>query len=310
MTAKRKILVTGGNGLLGSQIVRLLKDSNQNYLSCSSKKLDLANYKKIDSFFKKNKPTHIIHAANKVYGLGGNNNKKFEMINENLIINSNLLKACKKYKIKKIICIGSSAVYSEKYKNNIKEKNIFRHTPHLSELYYGISKRVMLYQLKSLAEQTKIKFCYIIMNNAYGINDNFNTKNGHVVPSLIHKFYLAKKNSNSVKLWGSRKSKRCLLYSKDAARMILEIAKKEIQVINLSSMKEVSIGQLANIIAKNFNFNGKIIWQKKKFVGVDRRKLDTSLQNKLKIKEEYSLEKGLEETIEWFNKNYRKKVKK
>jgi GDP-L-fucose synthase len=309
MIAKNKILVTGGNGLLGSQIVRLLKDSNHNYLSSSSKNLNLVNYKKIDSFFKKNKPTHIIHTANKVYGIGGNSKKKFEMINENLIINSNLLKACKKYKIKKITCVGSSAVHSERYKDKIKEKNIFEYSPHSSEFYYGISKRVMLHQLKSLAEQTKIKICYIVMNNMYGINDNFNTQNGHVVPSLIHKFYLAKKRGNSVKLWGSPKTKRCLLYSKDAARMILEITKKEIQVINLSSTKEITIGQLAKMIAKTYNFNGKIIWEKKIFKGVDRRKLDTSLQKKFKIKEEYSLKKGLKETIEWFHKNYQKKIR-
>ncbi len=310
MTTKNKILVTGGNGLLGSQIIKLLKDSNRNYLSCSSKSLDLINYSKIDYFFKKNKPTHVIHTANKVYGIGGNNKRKFEMINENLIINSNLLKACKKYKIKKITCIGSSAVYSEKYKNKIKEKNIFKYNPHSSEFYYGVSKRVMFHQLKALTDQTKIKICYIVMNNLYGINDNFNKENGHVVPSLIHKFYLAKKKGDSVKLWGSPKTKRCLLYSKDAARMILEITKKNIQIINLSSINEITIGRLAKIISKIYNFNGKIIWKKKFFAGVDRRKLDTSLQSKLKIKEEYTLKEGLAETIEWFKTNYQKKVRK
>ena len=310
MNKKDIILVTGGNGLLGSQIIKLLKDSNHNYLNCTSKKLNLVNYNRIDSFFKKNKPTHVIHTANKVYGIGGNKKKKFEMINENLIINSNLFKVCKKYKVKKITCIGSSAVYSEKYKNKIKEKNIFKYDPHSSEFYYGVSKRVMLHQLKALADQTKIKFCYIAMNNLYGINDNFNTENGHVVPSLIHKFYLAKKRGGSVKLWGSPKTKRCLLYSKDAARMILEITKKNIQIINLSSINEITIGQLTKIISKTYNFNGRITWMKKNFIGVDRRKLDTSLQAKFKIKEEYSLKKGLAETIAWFNKNYQKKVRK
>ena len=232
------------------------------------------------------------------------------MINENLIINSNLLKACKKYKIKKITCIGSSAVYSEKYKNKIKEQNIFKYSPHSSEFFYGISKRIMLHQLKALTDQTKIKICYIVMNNLYGINDNFNTENGHVVPSLIHKFYLAKKRGGSVKLWGSPKTKRCLLYSKDAARMVLEISEKQIPIMNLSSIKEITIGKLANIISKIYKFDGKIIWVKNDFKGVDRRKLDTSLQIKYKIKEEYTLNKGLEETILWFKKNYSKNIRK
>jgi GDP-L-fucose synthase len=310
MNKKDKILVTGSNGLLGSQIIKLLKKNNRNYISCTSKKLNLVNYNRIDSFFKKNKPTHVIHTANKVYGIGGNKKKKFEMINENLIINSNLFKACKKYKIKKITCIGSSAVYSEKYKNKIKEKNIFKYKPHSSEFYYGISKRIMLHQLNAITDQSKIKVCYIVMNNLYGICDNFNTENGHVVPSLIHKFYLAKKRGGSVKLWGSPKTKRCLLYSKDAARMVLEISEKQIPIMNLSSIKEITIGKLANIISKIYKFDGKIIWVKNDFKGVDRRKLDTSLQIKYKIKEEYTLNKGLEETILWFKKNYSKNIRK
>ena len=310
MIERERILVTGGNGLLGSQIIKLLDEKKKKNFSFSSKKLDLTNYKKIDNFFKKNKPTHVIHAANKVFGIGGNSQNKFEMINENLIINSNLLKACKKYNIKKIVCIGSSAVYSEKYRDNIKEKNIFKYDPHQSEFYYGISKRVMLHQLKSLANQTKIKFCYIVMNNLYGINDNFDVNNGHVVPSLIHKFYLAKKRGTSVKLWGSPKTRRCFLYAKDAAKMVLEIMKKDIQIINLCSKKETTIDQLSKLIAKVYNFEGKIFWDKKTLKGVSRRRLNTTLQSKLKVKEDYSLIEGLKQTTEWFDKNYNKNIKK
>lgn len=310
MIKKNKILVTGSNGLLGSELINILNKKKIKNLNPSSKELNFTCYKKVDNYFKRKKPTHIIHAANKVYGIGGNFKKKFETINENIIINSNLLKACKKYKIKKIICIGSAAIYSEKYKNNIKEKDALKYKPHMSEFYYGISKRVMLYQLRALSEQTKINFCYIIMNNLYGKNDNYNKDKGHVVPSLIHKFFLAKKNNSSVQLWGSPKTKRCLLYAKDAARMILQIMNKKIEIINLGGKNEISIGELAKLISKIYNFKGKIQWEKKKFIGVDRRKLDLSLLKKFNIKEKYSLSTGLLETIEWFNKNYNYSVRK
>ena len=148
------------------------------------------------------------------------------------------------------------------------------------------------------------------MNNLYGKNDNFNKDHGHVVPSLIHKFYLAKKNNSRVQLWGSPKTKRCLLYAKDAARMILQIMNKKIEIINLSAKNEISIGELAKLISKIYNFKGQIQWERKKFKGVDRRKLDLSLLNRFKIKEKYSLSTGLFETIEWFTKNYKYIIRK
>lgn len=310
MKIKGKILVTGSKGLLGSQILNLLKKTKQNALGFSSKNLDLINLKKLDTYFKKNKPQYVIHAANRVYGLGGNFTKKFEMINDNLIINSNLLKVCSKYKIKKIIFISSSAVYSEKFTQNIKEKNLLKFQPHISEFYYGISKRVMFHQLQALYEKENIKFTYIIMNNLYGINDNFNLKNSHVVPALIHKFYLAKKRNKTVSLWGNPRAKRCLLYSKDAASMILEILRTNVKLINLGSRKEITIGKLSKILSKIFQYDGKIIWQKKPFKGVNKRSLNLKLLDKLNIKEKYSLEEGLKETIDWFKLNYKKKIRK
>lgn len=307
MNKNLKVLITGSRGTLGSEIKRQCRKAKINYLSLDSKKIDITDYKSLDFFFKKKKPNYIIHTASKVYGIGGNSDCNFEMLNENLLINANLFKVCKKYNIKKIICIGSSAVYSDKYKKNIEEKNIFNLNPHYSEFYYGLSKRMMLQQLMSLSKETKIKFCYIVMNNLYGINDNFNIHNGHVIPSLIHKFYLAKKSKHNVKLWGSPKTKRCFLFTKDAARIILNLLNKNIKIINVSGKTEISIGNLSKLIARIYNFKGKIIWQHKIHKGVNRRHLSTKFLNKLKIEENYSLEEGLKETIKWFISNYTSK---
>ncbi len=310
MKKKSKILVTGSNGLLGSQIIKILEEEKVNHLSTSSKNLDLTNYKSLDNYFKREKPKYIIHTANKVFGIGGNFKEKFKMINENLIINSNLLKVCTNHKIRKIVFISSAAIYSEKFKKNINENKALKFDPHNSEFYYGISKRVMLHQLQALYKQSKINFSYIIMNNLYGERDNFNLNNGHVVPSLIHKFYLAKKKNKSVHLWGSPKAKRCLLYSKDAARMIIKIMNKNIKIINLSSKHEISIGKLAKIISDKLNYDGKIYWKKKPFTSVNSRSLNLDLLKKYNIKENYSLDEGLQETIFWFKKNYNKKIRK
>lgn len=304
----KKILVTGANGTLGSAILELLKQKKINHAGVFSKKTDMTNLKKIDNLFKLKKPDYVIHCANKVFGIGGNNQKKFEMINENLIINSNLLKVCKKYKIKKILFIGSSAVYSDKFKKNIIEKNIFKFEPHKSEFYYGLSKRIMLHQLISLSRETKIKFCYVIMNNLYGIKDNFNVNTGHVIPSLIHKFYLAKENKSNVKLWGNPETKRTFLYTKDAAKILLKLLNKNISLINISGKQEITIKNLSEVISKIFKFKGKIKWERNKLKGVNQRNLNRDLQNKLGVKENYSLENGLKETISWFVKKYKTKT--
>ena len=304
---KKKVLVTGANGTLGSEIINQLKKRKINYVGLYSKKTNITNYNTLEKLFIKEKPNYIIHTANKVYGIGGNKNKEFEMLNENLIINSNLLKLSKIYKIKKIICIGSSAVYSDKYKKNIKEKKIFKFEPHKSEYYYGMSKRILYLQLKALVIKTKIKSTYIVLNNLYGKNDNFNIKSGHVVPSLIHKFYLAKKNNQPVNLWGNSQTKRCFLYTKDAARMIIKLLNIDIPIINISGSTEITIKKLADIIGDIYQHNYKINWQKKTMLGVSQRKLDLTLQKKFKLKEYYSLIDGLKETIIWFCNNYNSK---
>ena len=307
MKVNSKILITGSNGLLGSALTKKLEYHRyKNVLSPNSSKLNLLYLDKIRTYFKKNKPKYIFHLANKVYGIGGNAKSKFELLNENLIINSNLFQVCSEFKIKKILAIGSAAIYSSKFETNIKEDKIFFGEPHNSEYFYGLSKRIMLRQLEVLNEQKKINYTYVIMNNLYGKNDNFDINKSHVVPSLIHKIYLAKKKNKDVKLWGTGKEKRSLMYSEDASQALFLIMKKNIKKINVSSYSEHTIEELALLIKKKLLMKKKIFLLNKKH-GVKRRKLNTKiLSDKIKFSEAFSLEKGIEETINWFLKNYKK----
>ena len=169
MDKTSNIFITGGNGMLGSALVKQLKKAKYvNLFYPDSKHLDLINFNKIKKYFQIHKPDYVFHLANKVYGLGGNFQVKFPMLNDNLIINSNLLKVCEAFKIKKILFAGSSAVYHGKSIYNKKEKDIFYKTPHISELYYGLSKRIMLEQLEILELSSKIKYSYALLNNIYG----------------------------------------------------------------------------------------------------------------------------------------------
>ena len=307
MKANSKILITGSNGLLGYALKKQLENNKyKNILSPNSNKLNLLYLNKIRNYFQKNKPEYIFHLANKVYGIGGNAKSKFELLNENLIINSNLFQVCSEYKIGKILAIGSAAVYSSDLKTNIKENKIFFGEPHNSEYYYGLSKRIMLRQLEILNEQKKINYTYVVMNNLYGKNDNFDINKGHVVPSLIHKIYLAKKKNKDVYLWGTGKERRSFMYSEDASNALIKIMKKNIKIINVSSLSEYSIEDLAILIKKKLSMKKNIFWSNKN-QGVKRRKLNTKLLSEnIKFSEVFSLENGIEETINWFLKNYKK----
>lgn len=307
MKRNEKILITGSNGLLGSQILNVLKKKKyKNIYPTNSKNLNLKNYKSIDFFLKKTKPKIIFHAANKVYGIIGNKNNSFNMLNENLIMNTNLIIAAKKYKVKKIIFISSSAIYSEKLKNNIKENNIYFEKPHKAEYYYGLSKRIFYDQLISLNLDHKINYSYIIMNNLYGPNDNFNIKDGHVIPSLIHKFYIAKKNNSYVKILGKKKDRRCFMFSYDAAEAVVKIANKNIKLVNVSSSREYTINSIVKKIKEIFSYNNKILWKPLGIKSPSRRRLNISILKKINFNETTSIDDGLLKTINWFKKNYSK----
>ena len=203
MQKKDKILITGATGLLGSALVKCLKKKNfNNLILVNSKNINLTNLNSIKNLIVKKKPKYIFHCANKVFGFGGNQANKFEMLNENLLINSNLLKSVLSSNIKKILFVGSTAVYNEKLKYNISEDKIFFRKPHSSEYYYSLSKRIMLEQLLALKSFYKIPYVYVVMNNLYGPNDNFDVKTGHVVPSLIHKCLIEKKKKIKVLMFG------------------------------------------------------------------------------------------------------------
>jgi GDP-L-fucose synthase len=305
MKKNNTILITGSRGLLGSAILRNLnKKGYKKILSPSKKELNLLNLKKSDNYFKKKKPEIIFHCANIVYGISGNYKNGFNVLNNNLLINTNVLLLTNKYKIKKFNFISSSAVYSEK-KNSYKysEKDFLKDEPHKSEYEYGLSKRVMYHQLNSLGDKN-LKFKYFIMNNLYGINDNFKIETSHVIPALIHKFYLSKLKSKPVKIFGSGKNIRCFMNSDDAAEAIFKSLKNKTKVINISSKTEVTINFLVKTLSQIFNYK-KIIWINSKYKPISKRSLNISILKKASFREKYTLKDGLENTVKWFIENYK-----
>lgn len=306
MKLNEKILITGSNGLVGTALKKKLSLKGYNKVFFSNKQnCNLLNLNDTYKYIKKVKPDYIFHLANLVRGIGGNKSHEFNMLNDNLLINSNIFKAVSLVKIKKFILAGSAAGYSDRYKVNIKESNFTNGEPHLTEREYGYSKRVMLRQAKLLNKETKIKYCYAILNNMYGVNDYFNEKEGHVIPSLIYRCFQSQIQNKDFLVWGSPNAKRCFLNSVDAADILIKLAKQnKYNIVNVSSFKEYKISEVAEIIKNCFNSKQKIKWIDKNISYVKKRSLNTDRLKDLNINEKISLKAGLQQTVNWFLKNY------
>ena len=293
-----KILVTGHRGLVGSQFVGDL-------VGVDSSICDLRNTTKVDELFSHytdktiqgdNVVDKIIHCAGKVGGIGGNMNFKGEFYYDNIMINTNVIESARKHNIKKLLCFLSTCVFPDNINYPLTEDKIHLGEPHFSNYPYAYAKRMADVQIRAYREQYGLNYTSVIPTNIYGPNDNFSLEHGHVMPMLIHKLYNAQKNNTDFIVWGSGKPLREFIFSKDVARLSEWAIDNynESEPIIFSPSEEISIIDLVDLLVKEFNFKGKVIF--------DNSKLKSYLPNF----EFTPIEQGLKETINWFIENYEK----
>jgi GDP-L-fucose synthase len=306
---KKRLLILGKTGMVGSSILRLASKKYFNILSPSRKELDLFDKKKVQTYFRKQKPDIIILAAARVGGIYANDNYSADFIYENILIQTNVISSAHEEQIKKLVFLASSCIYPKQCRQPIKEEYLLSGKLEETNESYAVAKISGIKMIEAFRRQYNDNFISVMPTNIYGINDNFHNMNSHVVPALILKFYNALINKNNkVVLWGSGKAKRDLLYVDDLAGAILNIInhynKKEL--INIGSGEEISIKLLAKKISNIFNYKGKIIFDNKNADGTLRKLLDISRINKIGWKKKYSLDQGLKKTIDWFLNNQKK----
>ena len=309
---KKKLLILGKTGMVGSSILRIANKKYFNILSPSRKELDLFDKKTVQAYFCKQKPDIIILAAARVGGIYANDNYSADFIYENILIQTNVISSAHEEQIKKLVFLASSCIYPKQSKQPIKEEYLLSGKLEETNESYAVAKISGIKMIEAFRRQYNDNFISVMPTNIYGINDNFHNMNSHVVPALISRFYnavIGKKNK--VVLWGTGKAKRDLLYVDDLADAVLYIVnyynKKEL--INIGSGEEISIKLLAKKISNIFNYKGKIIFDDKYQDGTLRKLLDISKINKIGWKKKYSLDQGLKKTINWFLKN-QKRIKK
>jgi GDP-L-fucose synthase len=303
-----KILIAGQEGMVGSAIYNLLKDKKYKIIECKRRYLDFTNYHKVSLFFKKKKPNIVINAAGKVGGILDNATYPIDYLNKNILIGLNIINLSYKYKIKKVINLGSACIYPKITKLPIKEEYLLSSYLEKTNEGYALAKIIALKLCEYYKKMKKKNFISIQPCNLYGENDNYDLKSSHVVPALIRKFYEAKINKKSkVIIWGAGKNKREFMHVNDLADAIFFLLKKNTKesFLNVGTNQEITIKDLANKIKKISGFKGKILFDENKPVGQLRRVLDSTKLKKMGWKNKISLNEGLTKVFNNFGKKHK-----
>lgn len=308
-----KILVTGGSGLVGKAIQNLVEHDENTYLFLNSKSCNLTDYTETLRVFSEFKPNQVIHLAAYVGGLYRNMNYKAEMFENNMLINMNVLKAAYLSNVQKVICCLSTCIFPDQTQYPINETMLHSGPPHNSNDAYAYAKRMLEIQCKIYREQYGKNFVCVIPTNIYGEHDNFSLEDGHVIPSLIHKCFLCKQNNEPFVVRGSGNPLRQFIYSLDLAKLILIVLNdykyNESIILSVSEKEEVSIKEVATIIANKFNYIEQMKFDESFSDGqykktADNKKLLTFLRNEAIDFQFTNIKEGIEKTIDWFIWNY------
>ena len=301
----KKVLVTGGAGFLGREVVDLLKKKGCRHIFVPRKKeYDLRKESAIKRVLKDSKPDIILHLAAVVGGIGANQRHPGQFFYDNIMMGVQLMEEARKFGVEKFVAIGTICAYPKFAKVPFKEDDLWSGYPEETNAAYGLAKKMLLVQSQAYRQEYEFNSIFLLPVNLYGPGDNFSEDSSHVIPALIKKCVEAKAlNAPSVTVWGTGKATREFLYVDDAARAIVLAAEKYngAQPVNIGAHREISIKELAGLIVRLTGYKGKVVWDAIKPDGQPRRKLDTARAKKaFGFQAQMGLEEGLKKTIRWY----------
>ena len=315
-----RIFIAGHTGMVGSSVKRKLQQYGYNNLITPSRKeLDLQDNKSVENWFRDNKPEVVILAAAKVGGIEANSKYPADFIFENLKIQTNVIENSWKNNVKRFIFLGSSCIYPKFAEQPIKESYLLSGKLEQTNEPYAISKIAGIKLCASLKIQYGFDAISLMPTNLYGPGDNYHSTNSHVMPALIKKFHEAKTNNKSyVTCWGTGSPKREFLHVDDLAEAVIFVLEKVSSdnknlfdedfkysgIINIGIGQDISIKELAKLIARNFDYKREIFWDESKPDGTPRKLLDVSKMNDLGWTAKINIESGIKLTIESFKNEF------
>lgn len=308
MNKNSKILILGARGMVGSAIHReLLKDNYTNVIALGRAELNLLDQAKVEAFFSELKPDYVFLAAAKVGGILANNTLRADFIFENLQIQQNVFNAAFKVKTQNLLFLGSSCIYPKNAPQPLKEEYLLTSPLEATNEPYAIAKIAGLKTAESFRKQYGLHWISVMPTNLYGVNDNYDLNNSHVIPGLIARIHKAIQNDDKTfSIWGTGKPRREFLYVDDMARACIyaiQQGKDAPDFMNVGTGEDIEIGELAKIIAQKMNFKGELIFDTTKPDGTMRKLLDVSRIKALGWTPQVSLNDGLDLAIHHFLKS-------
>ncbi len=308
MDTQSKIFVAGSRGLVGSALVRTLQAQGyKNLLLRSSQELDLRNQAAVDNFFAAEQPEYIFLAAAKVGGIQANNTYRADFLYENLMIEANIIHSAYRHGAEKLLFLGSSCIYPKLCPQPMKEEYLLTGFLEQTNEPYAIAKIAGLKLCENYCRQYGVNFISAMPTNLYGLNDNFDLANSHVLPALMRKFHEAKVNGDpTVTVWGTGTPLREFLYVDDLADALVFLMNtyNEVDFVNVGTGQEVSIKELALTMKAVVGYEGELVFDTTKPDGTPRKLLDVSRLNAAGWQAKTDLKTGIEQTYAWFLQSY------
>jgi len=301
----KKILLTGGNGFLGSFVKeRLIAHgaNEENIFTPTAEELNLVVWENCQKAV--NNQDIVIHLAAKVGGIGFNREKPGELFYDNALMGIQMIEAARQAGVEKLVAIGTICAYPNNPPVPFKEEDLWSGYPEETNAPYGLAKKMMLVQSQAYRDQYGFNSIYLLPTNLYGPRDNFDPKNSHVIPALIRKVSEAmESNSDHIDVWGTGSASREFLYAEDAAEGIVLATERydKSDPVNLGTGREVTIKETVETICRLMDFQGEIRWDSTKPDGQPRRQLDTARAKEgFGFEARISFEDGLKKAIEWY----------
>lgn len=304
MEKTAKIYVAGHRGLVGSAIMRSLqRQGYENIIVRSHAEMDLRNQAEVNRFFDQEKPEYVLLAAAKVGGIWANSQAPADFCYDNLMISANVVHAAYEHKVKKLLFLGSSCIYPKMAPQPIKEEYLLTGALEPTNEGYALAKISGMQLCKFYRRQYGCDFISAMPTNLYGINDNFDLNNSHVLPAMIRKFHEAKmENKPEVVLWGTGKVLREFLYVDDLADALVHLLNhySAESHVNIGTGEDLSIHDLALIVKETVGYQGKIVYDSSKPDGTPRKLLDVSLLHSTGWHHKTSLQEGIKMVYQWY----------
>jgi GDP-L-fucose synthase len=307
MDKQSKIYVAGHRGLVGSAIVRKLRQEGfTNLVTVTSKELDLREQAAVREFFAAERPEYVFLAAARVGGILANNTYPADFIYQNLMIEANVIESARLSGVDKLLCLGSTCIYPKMAPQPLKEEYLLTGPLEPTNEWYAVAKIAGIKLCQAYQRQYGCKFISAMPTNLYGPEDNFDLESSHVMPALIRKFHEARvANAASVTVWGSGKPLREFLHVDDCASACLFLIQnyEGEGIVNIGVGEDITIARLAGIVGEVVGFDGKIVYDSSKPDGTPRKLVDVSRINGLGWHASIGLEDGVRSTYEWYLEN-------